>query len=94
MGFFDTMGVFEQVHRSEQQRTQGKIIGTRWIDTNKGDPSNPRIRSQLVGKELEALRLVLNKAATLIEGEEMCSTESLEEQVEDLSLKLTYVTLN
>lgn len=75
MGFFEDMGVYER----------SKIIGPRWIDTNKGDSINPRIRSRLVGKEfrtgpddalyastppLEALRLVLSKAATVVEGEE------------------------
>ena len=85
MGFFKTMGVYDRVPRSEQAQTKGKIIGTRWIDTNKGDFDNPRIRSRLVGKEfrtgpddalyastppLEALRLVMSKAATVVEGEE------------------------
>ena len=50
IAYFDGMGVYERVHRSEQLRTGGKIIGTKWIDTNKGDAANPNIRSRLVGK--------------------------------------------
>ena len=80
--YFKGMGVYERVHRSEQQQTKGKIIGTKWIDTNKGDSANPKIRSRLVGKEfrtgpddalfastppLEALRLIVSRAATAVE---------------------------
>lgn len=85
MGFFKTMGVYDRVPRSQQALTKGNFIGTRWIDTNKGDFDNLRIRSRLFGKEfrtgrddalyastppLEALRLVMSKAATVVEGEE------------------------
>ena len=49
--YFRGMGVYERVPRSEQHATKGKIIGTKWIDTNKGDYANPKIRSRLVGKE-------------------------------------------
>ena len=28
-------------------------IGTRWIDTNKGDTQNPELRSKLVAKEIK-----------------------------------------
>ena len=83
MGFFKGMGVYDRVPRSEQWETGGKIIGTKWIDTNKGDFDNPKIRSRLVGKEfrtgpddalyastppLEALRLLMSRAATYTEG--------------------------
>ena len=59
--------------------TGGKLIKTRWIDINKGDMKTPNYRSRLVGKEfktyaddslcastppLEALRLIISKAAT------------------------------
>ena len=50
MNFFKTMGVYDRVPRSEQLETGGKIIGTKWIDVNKGDFDNPKIRSCLVGK--------------------------------------------
>ena len=84
--YFRGMGVYERVPRSEQHQTKGKIIGTKWIDTNKGDSTNPKIRSRLVGKEfrtgpddalfastppLEALRLIVSRAATVVEGEPM-----------------------
>eukprot|EP00973_Karenia_brevis_P031298 4319995-Karenia_brevis.AAC.1 len=57
-----------------------KIIGTRWIDVNKGDKDNPLLRSRLVGQEfrdgeddslfastppLEALRLLVSEVATI-----------------------------
>ena len=79
MGFFDKLGVYDRVPREEQQRTGGKIIGTKWIDVNKGDVDNPNIRCRLVGKEfrtthddalfastppLEALRCIVSRAAT------------------------------
>ena len=85
MGFFKDMKVYEKVPRAEQKETGGKIIGTKWIDVNKGDSDNPRIRSRLVGKEfrtgpddalfastppLEALRAVISRAATVGPGEE------------------------
>ena len=85
MGFFRDMGVYDCVPRSEQAETGGKIIGTKWIDTNKGDSENPNIRCRLVGKEfrtgpddalfastppLEALRLIVSRASTTTgEGE-------------------------
>ena len=83
MKFFSDMGAYEIVPRSEQSETGGKIIGTKWIDVNKGDHDNPRIRCRLVGKEfrtgpddalyastppLEALRVVLSRAATSDDG--------------------------
>ena len=59
--------------------TGGKIIGTRWVDVNKGDFDNPNCRLRLVGRHfnvgrddnlyaatppLEALRFVISCAAT------------------------------
>ena len=32
--YFKGMGVYERVPGSEQQATKGKIIGTKWVDTN------------------------------------------------------------
>ena len=83
MEFFRSMGVYDCVPRAEQKSTGGKIIGTKWIDTNKGDSDNPRIRCRLVGKEfrtgpddalyastppLEALQVILSRAATVDAG--------------------------
>ena len=77
--FFNGMKVYDRVPRSEQAQTGGKMIGTKWIDVNKGDLDRPNIRCRLVGKEfrttpddalyastppLEALRLIVSRAAT------------------------------
>ena len=85
MGFFKNMVVYDRVPRAEQKETHGKVIGTKWIDTNKGDIDNPKIRSRLVGKDfrigpddelfastpaLEVLRLIVSRAATAGPGEE------------------------
>ena len=76
------MRVYDRVPRSEQMETGGKIIGTKWIDVNKGDIDRPNIRCRLVGKEfrttpddalyastppLEALRAIISRAATWTE---------------------------
>ena len=83
MEYFRKLGVYEVVPRSMQKLTGGKIIGTRWVDVNKGDIDNPNCRSRLVGREfnvgrddtlyaatppLEALRVVLSHAATRKKG--------------------------
>ena len=80
MKFFHGMRVYDRVPRDEQRQTGGKIIGTKWIDVNKGDAERPNIRCRLVGKEfkttpddalyastppLEALRCIVSRAATL-----------------------------
>ena len=77
---FKSMGLYDYVPRTEQKLTGGKIIGTKWIDVNKGDSDNPRLRSRMVGKEfrtgpddalyastspLEALRVIVSRAATI-----------------------------
>ena len=103
MKFFSDMGVYEIVPRSEQAETGGKIIGTKWIDVNKGDHDNPRIRCRLVGKEfrtgpddalyastppLEALRVVLSRAATSDDG-----TTRREIMVNDVSRAYFYAKM-
>ena len=50
MKYFEKLGVYERVGRSEQVRTGGKVIGTRWVDVNKGDSESPNYRSRLVGR--------------------------------------------
>ena len=65
-------GVYKIVPRSRQRSTAGKVIGTRWVDTNKGDAEVPYCRSRLVGRELHiggtglsiSTRWVLSFAAT------------------------------
>ena len=79
MSYFRKLGVYKVVPRSHQKLTGGKIIGTRWVDVNKGDAESPNYRSRLVGREfnvgkddtlyaatppLEALRVVISHAAT------------------------------
>ena len=49
--YFETLGVYTRVPKSHQQRSGGKIIGTRWVDVNKGDETTRNYRSRLVGKE-------------------------------------------
>ena len=79
MKCFNGMRVYDRVPRDEQRRTGGKVIGTKWIDVNKGDLDRPNIRCRLVGKEFrttpddalyastppfKALRIILSRAAT------------------------------
>ena len=48
-----TMGVYRKVPISEcLKRTGRRPIGTRWVDVNKGDRDNPKVRSRLVAQEL------------------------------------------
>ena len=70
---------------SEALRRQGKPPSTvRWVETNKGDDVNPKIRSRLVAREirlkgeeaifsptppLESLRMVLSHTATKLPNE-------------------------
>ena len=42
MGFFKDMVVYDRVPRAEQKETHGKVIGTKWIDTNKGKSTTQR----------------------------------------------------
>ena len=48
MEFIQKMGVWEVV-----PRPKCKVIGTRWVDTNKGDQQNPNYRSRLVAQEVK-----------------------------------------
>ena len=50
MQFFMKMGVYSKVDRSEVAKAGGKVISTKWIDTDKG---GGRYRSRLVGRELK-----------------------------------------
>ena len=48
------MGVWTKVSREECLQQTGKPpIGTRWVDTNKGDDLHPQPRSRLVARELK-----------------------------------------
>ena len=51
---FEQHGVYTKVPISECIRVTGKRpIGSKWIDINKGDVSNPNYRSRLVAKEIK-----------------------------------------
>ena len=60
MAFFRKMGVYAKVDRSEVKQRQGKIISTKWIDTNKGAKDSPNYRSRLVGREIKKDKIVRN----------------------------------
>ena len=49
IGFVEGMGVWKPVPRPKDK----KVIGTRWVDTNKGDKLKPNLRSRLVAQELK-----------------------------------------
>ena len=48
MQFFQKMGVYRKVPRAEVKKQGGKIISTRWIDTDKGFRGKANYRSRLV----------------------------------------------
>ena len=78
--YFESKQVWEKVPRSEAlARTGKRPISVRWIDVNKGDDDDPKLRSRLVAREirkpgedpifaptppLESLRTILSLAAT------------------------------
>ena len=48
------MGVWETVPRARCFSETGKPpVGTRWVDVNKGDDSQPKVRSRLVAQEIK-----------------------------------------
>ena len=53
MKFFRKMGVYTKVPRGVARANDCKIVTTKLLDVNKGDESNPNIRSRLVGRELK-----------------------------------------
>ena len=59
MSYFKKLGVYKVVPRSDQRRTGGKVIGTRWVDINKGDSCNPNCRSRLVGREFNVGKTIV-----------------------------------
>ena len=47
------MGVYEKVPIEQCLRQTGRMpVGTRWVDVNKGDLNNPKVRSRLVAQEI------------------------------------------
>ena len=82
--FVNEKSVWEKIPCSMAKAKGWRILAAKWIDTNKGDDDNPKIRSRYVGKEfnngpedglfagtppLEALRSLISEAAT-VDGEE------------------------
>ena len=54
IGWADKLHVWDKVPRSAALRAGKKVIGTKWLDINKGDALSPNVRSRLVAKELRA----------------------------------------
>ena len=50
MEYFEKLGVYVRVDRSELEKTGGKLIGTRWADVNKVDSTKIDYRSRMVGR--------------------------------------------
>ena len=60
-----TMGVYKKVPIDQcLKRTGRRPIGTRWVDVNKGDSTNPKHRSRLVAQELNVSKMPELFAAT------------------------------
>ena len=83
--YFRKLKVCAHVAREHMKSTGGNIIGVRRVDVNKGDESEKKYRSRVVGKQynnkvddslyaptppLEALRYIISDAATLRERPE------------------------
>ena len=50
MEYFEKLGVYVRVDWSELEKMGGKLIGTRWVDVNKGDSTKIDYRSRMVGR--------------------------------------------
>ena len=50
MDFFTKMGVHKKVDRGEVKKNKGKIVSTKWVDTDRGHGG---YRSRLVGREIK-----------------------------------------
>ena len=46
MTYFKKLGVYKVVPRAHQRQHGGKIIGTRWVDTNKVGSSSPSMTAR------------------------------------------------
>ena len=57
LAYFKSKGVWELRKVAEAlQRTGRRPISVRWVEVNKGDSENPRIRSRLVAREIRGPR--------------------------------------
>ena len=79
MGFIRDRKVYKYSHKRDADKAGKKVIGVKWVDTNKGDSENVNYRSRLVAQEfktskegalfaatppLESLRVLLSLAAS------------------------------
>jgi hypothetical protein len=53
MGFIRSRKVYKYAKRDEVQKRGFKVIGTKWVDTNKGDDKVENYRSRLVAQEFK-----------------------------------------
>ena len=60
----DVFKVYVPVPEHEATRPGSKLIGTRWVDTNKGDDVRPDYRSRLVAQEVKRHKVEEAFAAT------------------------------
>ena len=51
--FFKKRGVYVKVDRDDAKKLGGKVLTTRWLDTNKGDSDAPNYRSRLIEGEIK-----------------------------------------
>ena len=51
MGFICARKVYKYATKAEAKRLGHKIIGVKWVDTNKGDEESENYRSRLVAQE-------------------------------------------
>ena len=80
IGYIREKGVWTKMSRIEAKKRGIRIVGTRWLDINKGDEDEMNYRSRLVAKDfntgkedgifaatppLEALKLLLTDVATV-----------------------------
>jgi hypothetical protein len=90
--------VWVKMPRAEALKKGYKIVGTRWIDVNKGDEINPDLRSRLVSQEfnvgktdgifaatppLEAVKMLISESATMEKGQ--CLEEEKVMMVNDVA---------
>ena len=48
------IGLYKKISRAEAKRRGIAIVLIRWVVTDKGDPTRPKVRCRLVGRELRA----------------------------------------
>ena len=77
MGYVRSRRVYKYAKRAEAIRLGHKIIGVKWVDTNKGDEEEENYRSRLVARRVsqqERRRAVCRNAATRnTEGAQHCA---------------------